>query len=145
MVSLAIGCRSSSIGSNTTAAPEPRLASAAPFDIAYRNAMPDPASHFFDVTINVANMTDDVVRLQMPVWSPGRYARNDRGNLPTHSQLQIISGHETVSAHGDHQRLQRSVSAFSGLLRLVPKFPEEPNFGMKIGTRLLSTFLCTVH
>jgi len=50
--------------------------------------------------------------VQMP-----REVSNDRGNLPTHSQLQIISGHEAVCAHGAPQRFQRSVSGFSGLLR----------------------------
>ena len=39
--------------------------------------MPDPASHLFVVQIDVGNLTGDDVRLQMPVWSPGRYARFD--------------------------------------------------------------------
>ena len=51
--------------------------SSVPFTIAYRVAMPDPASHFFDVRIDIANIAGNTVRLQMPVWSPGRYARFD--------------------------------------------------------------------
>ncbi len=47
------------------------------FTIAYRLAMSDPASHLFDVRIDVGGVSGDVLRLQMPVWSPGRYARFD--------------------------------------------------------------------
>jgi predicted metalloprotease with PDZ domain len=39
--------------------------------------MPDPTSHLYDVHIDIGNVSGDVVRLQMPVWSPGRYARFD--------------------------------------------------------------------
>ena len=39
--------------------------------------MPDPASHLFDIRIDIGNIDADLVRLQMPVWSPGRYARFD--------------------------------------------------------------------
>jgi predicted metalloprotease with PDZ domain len=47
----------------------------APWDIAYRIAMPDPASHYYEVQVDLAGVDRDTVRLQMPVWSPGRYAR----------------------------------------------------------------------
>ncbi|MDQ6828954.1 MAG: hypothetical protein M3081_08820 [Gemmatimonadota bacterium] len=47
------------------------------FDISYRVAMPDPASHWYDVTIDVGRVTGDTVKLQLPVWSPGRYAKMD--------------------------------------------------------------------
>ena len=47
------------------------------FTIAYRLAMSEPASHLFDVRIDVGGVSGDVLRLQMPVWSPGRYARFD--------------------------------------------------------------------
>jgi predicted metalloprotease with PDZ domain len=47
---------------------------AAPFDISYRVSWSDPASHLYDVQIDVSRIRGDVVRLQMPVWSPGRYA-----------------------------------------------------------------------
>ncbi len=39
--------------------------------------MPDPASHWFDVTIDVGRVSADTVKLQLPVWSPGRYAKMD--------------------------------------------------------------------
>ena len=52
-------------------------ASTAPFEIAYRIAMPDPSAHLYDVRMTVSHLGGDVIRLQMPVWSPGRYARFD--------------------------------------------------------------------
>ena len=58
-----------------TASPaEPHAAGAAPFDIAYRISWGDPAQHIYDIQIDVGNATGEIVRLQMPVWSPGRYA-----------------------------------------------------------------------
>ncbi len=54
----------------------PSTAPRAP-EIHYTMAMHDPASHLFDVTIDVSGVTTPVVKLQMPVWSPGRYARMD--------------------------------------------------------------------
>jgi len=48
--------------------------SGAPFDIAYRVGWSDPAQHQYDIQLDVGNLAGDVVRLQMPVWSPGRYA-----------------------------------------------------------------------
>lgn len=47
------------------------------FDIAYRLAMPDPGAHLYDVTLDIGNVSGDSVELQLPVWSPGRYARFD--------------------------------------------------------------------
>ena len=50
---------------------------ARPYAIAYRVAFPDPASHLYDVTLDVAGVADDTLRLELPVWSPGRYAQMD--------------------------------------------------------------------
>lgn len=47
---------------------------ASAYSIAYRIAMPDPASHLFDIQIDVGRLAGDTLVLQMPVWSPGRYA-----------------------------------------------------------------------
>ncbi len=44
------------------------------YDIAYQIAMPDPASHLYALQIDVGRVHDDTLILQMPVWSPGRYA-----------------------------------------------------------------------
>jgi predicted metalloprotease with PDZ domain len=52
-------------------------ASASPLRIAYRVAMPDPSSHLYDVAIDVDGVTGTTLPLQLPVWSPGRYARMD--------------------------------------------------------------------
>ncbi len=45
--------------------------------IHYTISMPEPESHLYSVTIDVGNVNGSVVKLQMPVWSPGRYARMD--------------------------------------------------------------------
>ena len=74
---LGVACRASANIATSAASPEPRIASATSYDIGYRIAMPDPTTHFFEVTIVIGRVADSVVRLQMPVWSPGRYARFD--------------------------------------------------------------------
>src|SRR5205814_3852034 len=76
-MTVAAGCRTTSSATIGAAQPVAQPASNSRFDIAYRIAMPDPTAHLFDVGVRVANITGDVVRLQMPVWSPGRYARFD--------------------------------------------------------------------
>ncbi|HEY7899116.1 MAG TPA: hypothetical protein VIC03_11960 [Gemmatimonadaceae bacterium] len=45
--------------------------------IHYTISMPDPESHLYSVTIDVGNVKGTVLKFQMPVWSPGRYARMD--------------------------------------------------------------------
>lgn len=46
----------------------------AAFSIAYQIAMPDPASHLYHIRLDVGRLAGDTLILQMPVWSPGRYA-----------------------------------------------------------------------
>ena len=59
-------------------APAPNTESTAGrLDIAYRVAMPDPASHLFDVQMDIGRVSGEVVKLQLPIWSPGRYGRMD--------------------------------------------------------------------
>jgi len=53
------------------------LAGAQPLNVAYRLAMPEPASHLYDVSVDIAGVRGDTLPLQLPVWSPGRYARMD--------------------------------------------------------------------
>lgn len=55
-------------------APESTAVAAA--DIHYSIAMPEPATHLYAVTLD-AGARGTVMKLQMPVWSPGRYARMD--------------------------------------------------------------------
>jgi predicted metalloprotease with PDZ domain len=49
----------------------------APLRIAYRVAMPDPASHLYEIALDVDGTRGATLPLQLPVWSPGRYARMD--------------------------------------------------------------------
>lgn len=58
-------------------APSAAASSAAAFDIEYTISMPDPSTHLYDVQIDLERLAGDTVRLQMPVWSPGRYAKFD--------------------------------------------------------------------
>jgi predicted metalloprotease with PDZ domain len=52
-------------------------ASAQRYSIEYTISMPDPASHLYSIQIFVGGLVGKPVELQMPVWSPGRYARMD--------------------------------------------------------------------
>jgi predicted metalloprotease with PDZ domain len=47
------------------------------YRIEYEIAMPDPSSHLFSITLFLNGLTGRAVDLQMPVWSPGRYAKVD--------------------------------------------------------------------
>jgi predicted metalloprotease with PDZ domain len=54
-----------------------RETSAPVYKISYRLSMPNPASHLFEVRVDVRGLlaaTADHVDFQMPRWSPGRYA-----------------------------------------------------------------------
>lgn len=55
----------------------PVRAASAPYVIAYTVAMPDPASHVYEIGMDVRGALPDTLRLVLPVWSPGRYARVD--------------------------------------------------------------------
>jgi predicted metalloprotease with PDZ domain len=51
-----------------------------PYAISYRLAMSHPASHLFEVTMDVsvpANDASSFIDFQMPLWQPGRYAIAD--------------------------------------------------------------------
>jgi predicted metalloprotease with PDZ domain len=39
--------------------------------------MPDPATHYFEVELRITGIRTDSLDVQLPVWSPGRYARMD--------------------------------------------------------------------
>ena len=57
------------------AAQEAATQPARPYRISYRLSMPEPASHLFEVEIDVRDVgADGHVDFQMPRWSPGRYA-----------------------------------------------------------------------
>ncbi|HEX7938909.1 MAG TPA: hypothetical protein VF483_07925 [Gemmatimonadaceae bacterium] len=47
------------------------------YTIEYTITMADPASHLYSVQVYVGGLQGRAVEFQMPVWSPGRYARMD--------------------------------------------------------------------
>ena len=55
----------------------PGLSGAQSARIEYTIAMPAPASHLYEISMYVSGVAGRPVELQMPVWSPGRYARMD--------------------------------------------------------------------
>jgi predicted metalloprotease with PDZ domain len=74
-IALAACAKPSSVQPSTTpTAMRAPMRSKNPFDISYRVSWTDPSTHLFDIEIDLARVSGDVVQLQMPVWSPGRYA-----------------------------------------------------------------------
>ncbi|MGZ4810652.1 MAG: M61 family metallopeptidase, partial [Thermoanaerobaculia bacterium] len=67
-------CRGTAVVPQTAQAPALQASAASPFEIAYRIGWGDPTTHLYDVQIDIDKVAGDVVKLQMPVWSPGRYA-----------------------------------------------------------------------
>jgi predicted metalloprotease with PDZ domain len=57
----------------TAASPAP----AQRYTTEYTISIPDPASHLYSVQMFVGSLAGRTLELQMPVWSPGRYARMD--------------------------------------------------------------------
>ncbi len=47
------------------------------YRIEYTIAMPEPASHLYSVHLFIGGLVGRPFELQLPVWSPGRYARMD--------------------------------------------------------------------
>jgi predicted metalloprotease with PDZ domain len=74
LAAVAIACKGSMIPATTGASPAMQANPANAFDIGYRIAWGDPSLHRFDIELDVAKVRGDVVKLQLPVWSPGRYA-----------------------------------------------------------------------
>src|SRR6185503_15466400 len=61
----------------TVMATAPARLNAQRYRIEYTVALTDPASHLYGITLFVGGVTGQPVDLQMPVWSPGRYAKMD--------------------------------------------------------------------
>jgi predicted metalloprotease with PDZ domain len=59
------------------AKPVGRPPAPAPLRISYRVAMPDPATHLYEIALQVDGPIGPTLPLQLPVWSPGRYAKMD--------------------------------------------------------------------
>ena len=69
----------------------PRTAS-----LSYRVAMPQPASHLFEITLRVSNWRSPFLDLKMPVWTPGsylvrEYARHIQDFSATNSKGEVLS------------------------------------------------------
>lgn len=63
-----------------------------PLEIRYWVAAPDPSAHRFAVQMSVGGIADDSVLLQMPVWSPGRYAEMDFARNVQHFEVADANG-----------------------------------------------------
>ncbi len=64
----------------------------APLEIRYWVAAPDPSAHRFAVQMSVGGIADDSLLLQMPVWSPGRYAEMDFARNVQHFEVADANG-----------------------------------------------------
>jgi predicted metalloprotease with PDZ domain len=65
----------------------------------YRVAMSQPASHLFEVTLEVNNWQLAILDLKMPVWTPGsylvrEYARHIQDFVAEDSQRKILASHK---------------------------------------------------
>jgi predicted metalloprotease with PDZ domain len=70
-------CHRGSVIQSTPPAATPTVrqpASTPQLEIAYRVSWTDPSAHLYDVQVDIKRVTGGVVELQMPIWSPGRYA-----------------------------------------------------------------------
>jgi predicted metalloprotease with PDZ domain len=63
-----------------------------PLRLAYRIAMPDPAAHYFEIQLEINGIHADSLDVQLPVWSPGRYARMDFARNLQHLTAADASG-----------------------------------------------------
>ena len=55
----------------------PQRAGPAAYDIAYHLDARDTLGHRYNVQMDIGRLRGDTLELQLPVWSPGRYARMD--------------------------------------------------------------------
>jgi predicted metalloprotease with PDZ domain len=73
---LLLGCAGRGAAPVTTAG-APSGVAVPRYAIAYRLTMPDPSEHLYTVELSVDDVRQDTLKLQLPVWSPGRYSRMD--------------------------------------------------------------------
>jgi predicted metalloprotease with PDZ domain len=117
LAGLALGASGVPCGSPLAAQPSPAVpiaprpglgplrAAATPYAIAYTIAMPDPASHLYEIGLEVRGALPDTLRLELPVWSPGRYARmTSRATCRTSPRstpaTRRSAGRSSTAAHG---------------------------------------------
>jgi len=103
----------------------------------YLVTMPDPGAHLFGIAITFDQLPRDTVRLQMPVWSPGRYARMDFAKN--------VQDFSVVTANGAPVRWDRENGS---LWRLYPSAPGPVTVRYRVfADKLSGTFsvLDTLH
>ncbi|HEX8686376.1 MAG TPA: hypothetical protein VF736_06750 [Pyrinomonadaceae bacterium] len=72
------------------------------YQISYRLSMPNPASHLFEVRVDVSGLSGaDHVDFQMPRWSPGRYAVFDFARNVQEARYAIYCPPQTMCAHAN--------------------------------------------
>ncbi len=100
--------------------PQPTNKSATLF---YQVAMSQPASHLFEVTLQVNNWQSEVLDLKMPVWTPGsylvrEYARHVQDFVAEDNQGEALVSHKVSKNHwqittGDNSRLKVSYRVYA--------------------------------
>lgn len=86
---------------DATAIRQNQLTSTTP-TIFYQVAMPQPASHLFEVTLQIENWRESVLDLKMPVWTPGsylirEYARHVQDFVARDSSSQQVLASQKIS------------------------------------------------
>ena len=81
--------------------PQPTNQSATLF---YQVAMSQPASHLFEITLQVNNWDSTTLDLKMPVWTPGsylvrEYAKQVQDFVAENKQGQILASHKVSKNH----------------------------------------------
>ena len=66
--------------------------------------MPDPATHLYEITIDVEGVSSATLPLQLPVWSPGRYARVDFAKNVQEFRAATTDGHALAWDKSDGSR-----------------------------------------
>jgi predicted metalloprotease with PDZ domain len=79
------------------------MSSASPL-LTYRVAMPQPQTHFFEVTLQIKDWQQPQLHLQMPVWTPGsymvrEYSRHLQDFKAIDSQGKSLSSCKTAKNH----------------------------------------------
>src|SRR6185437_3152452 len=96
-------------------------------DIAYSLTLTDTAGHYYDVRMDIAGALPDTLRVQMPVWSPGRYARMDLARN--------VRGETVQDANGRAVRFDRENGS---LWRIYPAGARSVSFRYQVFANTLS-------
>jgi predicted metalloprotease with PDZ domain len=72
--------------------------------LSYRVAMPQPQTHFFEITLQIKNWQQPQLHLQMPVWTPGsymvrEYSRHLQDFKAVDAQGNSLSSRKTAKNH----------------------------------------------